>query len=220
MPEWNLVSVNVGLPRQYGRPDAEDPMDQPWVTATYKSPLEGPAELGRLGLAGDGQADRENHGGVDKAVLVYSGDHYPYWQSALGIPEFTAGALGENFTVEGATEKDVCIGDQYAIEDTLVEVSQPRQPCWKQARRWRIKNLVVQILNHGGTGWYLRVIRGGVVSAGMKARLTARPYPQWTIARANQIMHFEKSNGELARQLAAVEPLSEGWKAHLIHRSS
>ena len=170
-----ILSIQVGLPKVYA---AAALHEGSWTTATYKEHASGPLRLTFLGLEGDGQADLENHGGRDKAVLAYAQKHYPLWQAELGIPTFTIGALGENLTLEGGAEEDVCIGDQYAVGDALVEVSQPRQPCWKQALRWGIKDLVPRIVKAGRTGWDLRVLREGTVEEEMDLRLLQRPNPR------------------------------------------
>ncbi|RMD61489.1 MOSC domain-containing protein [Candidatus Parcubacteria bacterium] len=189
-----LISIQVGRPRQLGIEGAPDPMDRPWVTSFFKDPVDGPVWLGLTNLAGDGQADRENHGGPDKAVLAYAAAHYPLWRSELGRPDLPFGAFAENFTIEGLTEASVCIGDVYAIGDVRVQVSQPRQPCWKIARRWRIKDLTARVRETGRTGWYLRVLAEGYVEPGLPVTLIERPYPQWTVARATEIMHRRRES--------------------------
>lgn len=190
----------------------------PWLTATYKKPISGEVHLGPIGFEGDEQADRVNHGGRDKAVLAYAAEHYPWWQSELQREDFTSGALGENLVIEGGNETAVYLGDQFKIGDAIVEVSQPRQPCWKQARRWGIHNLVLQIVRCGRTGWYLRVLSQGIVSAGDELRLIARPQPDWSIARANQLFHHQREDFAGMRELIEVPTLSESWKTTLSNR--
>jgi MOSC domain-containing protein YiiM len=181
-----LLSIQVGQPKRYGTVGAKDPMHKPWTTSFFKAPVSGPVWLGQTNLAGDAQADLRVHGGPDKAVNAYAAEHYAYWQQTLGRPDFTHGAFGENFTVEGMNEETVCLGDVYQIGEAIVEVSQPRGPCWKIARRWQLKNLTAQVAQTGYTGWYFRVLREGQVQAGDDIRLLKRPHPEWSIARANQ----------------------------------
>lgn len=190
-------------------------MDRPWTTGFFKEPVEGPVWLGRTNLAGDGQADRENHGGPDKAVLAYSADHYPLWRAELNRPDLPYGAFGENFTIAGLSEETVCIGDVYAIGEVRVQVSQPRQPCWKIARRWRIKDLTARVRETGRTGWYLRVLEEGYVEAGLPVALLERPFPRWTVAHATEIMHHRRENPEAAAELAACPFLSAVWRETL-----
>ncbi len=218
-----LRSIQAGLPQERGAPEAADPNDRSWVTGFYKTPVVGPVRLRSDNLDGDGQADLENHGGRDKAVCVYSADHYGYWREALGFDELPFGAFGENFTVAGLVEDDVCIGDVWRVGDAagdgaVVEVSQPRQPCWKLARRWRVKTLAAQVVENGRTGWYFRVVHEGVVAAGMSLTLVERPWPQWTVARANQVGHHKKDDVVVAAELAAVPQLSASWRGWLMRR--
>jgi MOSC domain-containing protein YiiM len=140
-------------------------------------------------LDGDEQADLRVHGGPGKAVCVYSADHYPAWRQELGLASMEPGAFGENFTVSGHTESDVCIGDIYRIHEAIVVVSQPRTPCWKLARRWNVPDLPRRFLRSGRTGWYLRVAQEGHVQRDAVFELLARPYPKWTIAHVNEVTY-------------------------------
>ncbi len=214
-----LASIQVGLPCQFGEDGAADPMDRPWTTGFYKQSVAGPVRLGVTNLDGDGQADLVHHGGTDKAVLAYAADHYDLWRRELDFPTLPFGAFGENFTVEGMTEADVCIGDIWKVGDeATVQVSQPRQPCWKLARRWRIKTLALQVQETGRTGWYYRVLTEGVVAAGMPLVLAERPHPAWTVLRANRIMHADKDDRQAAAELAAVPTLAASWETTLLRR--
>lgn len=208
----SLASIFVGTPEHFGFAGAAAWFDEPWTTGIFKRPVEGPVHVTVSGLAGDGQADLVNHGGPDKAICVYSADHYAEWRRTLGLEDFVFGAFGENFTVAGLTEHDVCIGNLWAVGDALVQVSQPRQPCWKLARKWRLKDLSSQVVENGHTGWYFRVAREGDVARGAALALRERPHGTWTVAAANDVMHRDVGN---VRELAALEPLSESWKRRL-----
>lgn len=181
-----LVSIQVGQPAEYGREGAPDPLDQPWRSGIFKAPVQGPVWLGRTHLAGDGQADRRVHGGPEQAVLAYAAQHYPLWRAELGIPEMDYGAFGENFTIDGLDEETVCLGDIYRIGAARVQVSQPRYPCWKLARRWHRNDLVARVLRTGRSGWYFRVLEEGWVEAGLAVRRLERPTPEQTILRAGE----------------------------------
>lgn len=209
-----VVSVQVGLPRLM------DPHGQPWTTATFKDPVAGRISLTAEGLAGDGHADPEHHGGPDKAILAYSDEHSERWRRELFPDGLPAGAFGENLTVQGLTEANVCVGDIFDVGTARVQVSQPRQPCWKQARRYAIPDLVVRIVRTGRTGWYLRVLTPGDLGAGDIMTLVARPHPEWTIERANEVMHVAKTNRELALALAACPALAPAWVLPLRRRFS
>lgn len=216
----HIVSLQVGLPRVVEGRDTGNSSDQAWTTGFFKGPVNDLVWLGRLNLAGDGQADLENHGGLDKAVNVYPIEHYSYWMQALSWNELVPGAFGENFTTEALTENKVCIGDTFQIGEALVEVSQPRQPCWKLARRWGVQDLALRFQNTGRTGWYFRVLREGFVQANHTVVLVSRPYPQWTVAAANLLMHHQTEDREAARDLANCPALSSRWRMKLSNRAA
>jgi len=213
-----LLSIQVGLPERFGREGADDPMDRPWATGFFKQPVHGPVRLGATNLEGDGQADLGYHGGLDKAVLAYSADHYDGWRQELNNPALTPGAFGENFTIAGLTEADVCLGDIWRVGEATVQVSQPRQPCWKLARRWRLKALALQVQESGRTGWYCRVLHEGLVATGMPLVLVERRYPAWSVERANRIMHTDKQDLKAAAELSTLPPLSANWRTTLRRR--
>jgi MOSC domain-containing protein YiiM len=214
-----LQSIQIGKPKDYGSDSAEETFDKPWTSGFFKTPIDGPIWVGKTNLTGDGQADLKHHGGVDKAVLAYSADHYPLWRTELEKPDFPFGAFGENLTISGYSEQSMYIGDIFAIGMVVFEVSQPRQPCWKLARRWRMNELVPMVLNNGRTGWYLRVMQEGAIEKGMRVTLLDRPNPDWPVARANQILHHHKKDLELTLQLAAVPKLADSWVKELQERA-
>ena len=215
-----LTSIQVSLPRHFGQEGASDPMDGPWTTGFFKEPVVGRVRLAATNLDGDGQADLVHHGGMDKAVLAYSADHYPSWRQSMGNPLLPFGAFGENFTVERLTEAYMCIGDTWRIGDeAVVQVSQPRQPCWKLARRWQMKSLPLEVQKTGRTGWYFRVLTEGIVLAGMPLILLERPHPMWTVERANQVMHSKSGEIAAALELAAIPHLAESWRTTLTRRA-
>jgi len=214
-----LYSVQIGIPQSYGFEAAVDAHDKPWTTGFFKTPIEGPIFVGTTNLTGDGQADLENHGGIDKAVLAYSADHYPKWRDELHMPDMPCGAFGENLTIAGLSEESVCIGDILRIGKVTFEVSQPRQPCWKLARRWRMHELTALVVRNGRSGWYLRVQEQGWIEAGMPVDLIDRPNPAWSIARANEILHHRRSDLALTLELAGVPRLADSWVEELQQRA-
>lgn len=219
MRAFTISSLQIGLPQTAGVAGAAEPFDRPWTTGIFKQPVEGDRWVSRLGIEGDGQADLKNHGGVDKAICCYPAEHYPLWATALDLP-LPQGAFGENFTTTGLTEGDVCVGDIFQWGSVRVQVTQPRQPCWKLARRWRNKDLAAQVERTGRTGWYLRVLQEGAVRAGVALELTERPSPEWTITAANEVMHHRKEEADVALALAACPGLSGSWKASLTRRAA
>ena len=206
------------MPQVLGCGNSADDHDRPWTTAFFKSPVVGPIHLTNTGIIGDGQADRENHGGIDKAVLAYSADHYSVWRRQLNLPDMPFGGFGENLTIEGIDETTVCIGDLWQAGDVTFQVSQPRQPCWKMSRRWRIADLAQQVIHNGRSGWYLRVLTDGDLAARTPLTLVERPHPDWTIALASRIMHHDKHDLAAAAALALLPELSTSWRETLLAR--
>ncbi len=209
-----LLSIQVGLPETYGQPHLNDSRQRPWRTGFYKRPVWGPVIVGRTNIDGDGQADLRVHGGVDKAVLAYSADHYAAWRAELGKADMSFGAFGENLTIAGVTENDVCIGDVWQVGSAVLEVSQPRQPCWKLARRWQMKELPKLVVKTGRGGWYLRVMQEGIIQADVNVNLVERRHRAWSVARANQAMYGALDRVELV-ELAALPELAKSWVSDL-----
>ncbi len=177
-----LVSVQVGRVRAHDWPAVADHGVRPWRTAYFKDPVTGPTRLERLGLDGDEQFERKHHGGPHRAVLAYSAEHYPRWRDELGIPEMGPGGFGENFTVSGQDETNVCVGDVFVVGTARVQVTQPRGPCANIARRWQRPELLKRVVETSRFGWYLRVVEEGEVAAGEDVRLVDRRYPDWNAA--------------------------------------
>lgn len=219
MTTGRIQSIQAGLPQSENPVTATDPTPPPWTTAIFKLPVSGPRWLGQTNLQGDGQADLAHHGGVDKAVCAYSAEHWPYWQTILPPDQLRGGAFGENFTVELLTEADVCIGDVFSVGTAVVQISQPRQPCWKLARRWHIQDLAVHVERMGFTGWYFRVLQEGHVEASQLLRLIDRPCPEWTVAAANRIMHQERNDRAAAERLSLCPFLSATWQQTMRQRA-
>lgn len=213
-----LVSLQTGRATEHMHQGHADGKPVAWTTAFFKTSVAGPIRVTRLGLAGDEQADRENHGGPDKAVLAYSAEHYAYWRSRLKLPEMPYGGFGENLTIAGLDESTVCIGDTWQAGSVVFQVTQPRQPCWKMSRRWQIADLARQVIANGKSGWYLRVLAEGEIAAGLALELVRRPHPEWTVARASDLMHHHKQDLFAAAELAALPELSAAWKEALAER--
>lgn len=175
-----LVSIQVGMPSVITDTGFSGKQST-WHTGIFKLPVSGPVWLDRINLAGDGQADWTVHGGPDKAVMAYSADHYPFWREQF--PNLEYGAFGENFTVTGLSEENVYINDIYEVGEARIQVSQPRQPCWKLARKLHSKTLPAIVIQTGFSGWYFRVLQEGHVEAGQSFTLLERPLPDWPITR-------------------------------------
>jgi MOSC domain-containing protein YiiM len=210
-----LISIQVGTPRIFGDEGGFRP-DRSWSSAILKEPVEGPVWLGELNLAGDRQDDLQVHGGPDQSILGYAAAHYPHWRIKLERPDFPYGAFGENFTIEGLDEDGACIGDTFEVGEAVMQVTSPRGPCWKIARRHGVPTLTARVEELGWTGWYHRTLKQGYVEAGQELRLIDRPHPEWTIRRVAGVMRG-RDPGEMAA-LAALPELAERFRASLQHR--
>ncbi len=210
-----IASIQVGQPRQMTDEGWPDIRMGPWVSAIIKQPVSGPVWLAATNLAGDRQGNPAVHGGPDKAALAYGAGHYPLWRAELGR-ELPYGAFGENLTIEGLDEGSVCIGDTFEAGEAIVQVSQPRQPCWKIARRWGIKELTALVADNGRTGWYLRVLREGHLEEGQPVRLADRPHPEWPVMRATRVIQNRRREMALANELTRLPELADSWKTQLL----
>jgi MOSC domain-containing protein YiiM len=212
-----LLSIQVGLPRTHTEPDQIS--DKPWESGIFKYPVQGKIWLGALNLTGDGQQDLRAHGGPFRAVLAYSAGHYPVWREELQMSELAYGAFGENFTVSELDETTVSIGDIFQIGEVRLQVTQPRQPCWKLARRNGIKALTALVYDKGWGGWYHRVLQEGYVEAGMPIVRLERPYPEFTIERVNALMNEWQDDVESLKALADIDALTPSWRERFAERA-
>lgn len=215
-----LISIQVGMPQTYRDAASSEPEQSTWSSAIFKSTVQGPCHAGPLGLEGDGQQDLRVHGGPDKAILAYSADHYPHWRERLQRPEMDAGGFGENLTISGLTEETVCLGDEWEIGMVRLQVSQPRQPCWKLARRWQLPELPKHVVQQGWCGWYCRVLISGEMKAGQELRLAHRPHPEWTIRRICTALYDRTFPRDEGMKLLSLPELSEAWRKDLLRTLS
>lgn len=200
-----LLSLQVGLPQPL--PYAGKTVQSGFV----KHSVQDRTWLNRDGLAGDEQADLKNHGGPNKAVCVYPSEHYPYWAEHLAR-ELPVATFGENFTTQGLVESDVHIGDIFEVGGAVVQISQPRQPCFKLAARHNLPKLALWVQETGLTGFYFRCLEVGWVSPGEAITLVERNARSVTVAEANRVMHHDKGDiGGIERLLATPE-LSDNWR--------
>ena len=201
-----LLSVNVGLPR-----------DIPWQgktvhTAVWKSPVQGPRAVRRPNIDGDGQGDLAGHGGEHRAVLVYQLDSYRFWQGELGRDDFSYGQFGENFTVDGLPDGEVCIGDRYRIGSALFEVTQPRVTCYRVGLRMNEPQLAALLVARGRPGFYLRVLEEGQVEAGDEIVQVAIGAERITVAEIDALLYRPGHPRSQIERALRIPALSPGWR--------
>jgi ferredoxin-NADP reductase/MOSC domain-containing protein YiiM len=201
-----LLSVNVGLPR-----------DVTWQgrtvrTAIWKAPVEGRRMVRRLNVEGDGQGDLSGHGGERRAVFVYQMDSYRFWQNQLGRNDFAYGQFGENFTVDGLSDAEVCIGNRYRIGGALFEVTQPRVTCYRLGIRLNEPEMAALVVKHGRPGFYFRVLDEGEVSAGDEITQVASGPEQMSVFEINSLLYMPGHPRDQLERALRIPALSAGWR--------
>jgi ferredoxin-NADP reductase/MOSC domain-containing protein YiiM len=202
-----LLSVNVGLPR-----------DVTWNgktvrTAVWKSPVTGRRMVRKLDIDGDAQGDLAGHGGEQRAVFVYQMGSYQYWERFLGRDDFVFGQFGENFTVEGLPDNEVCIGDRYRIGDAVFEVSQPRVTCYRVGIRMNEPRMPALLVEHRRPGFYFRVLQEGEVGAGDEIVKIADGPERLTVAEIDALLYLPGHSREQLQRALKVPALSKGWQS-------
>jgi ferredoxin-NADP reductase/MOSC domain-containing protein YiiM len=201
-----LLSVNVGLPRNV-----------PWqgktvYTGAWKQPVDGPAMVRRLNIDGDGQGDTAGHGGEQRAVLAYQIQSYDYWQRHFGRDDFSYGMFGENLTIDGLPDDEVCIGDRYRVGDAELEVTQPRVTCYRVGLRVGEPELPALLVSHHRPGFYLRVIREGRVQAGDVIVKTRTGPGALSVADTDALLYLPGRDAARLRLATQIPALSPGWQ--------
>jgi MOSC domain-containing protein YiiM len=198
-PVAKLVSVNVGLPREISW------RGRTVFTGIWKEPVNGPRAVKRLNVDGDGQGDLNGHGGEQRAVYVYQLDSYRYWQREMQRDDFTFGQFGENFTVDGLGDDEVCIGDRYRIGSALFEVTQPRVTCYRIGLRMNEPRMPALLTGHGRPGFYFRVLEEGSVQAGDDVVKVSTGIERMTVATINALLYVDRRpDGELLERALRI----------------
>lgn len=201
-----LLSVNIAKPKivQINGNDV--------LTGIYKMPASGRVWLTKLGLIGDGQADASVHGGEHQAAYCYPVEHYQYWQNRLKLTDLPYGTFGENFTISGLLEEDICIGDTLQIGDAKtgvsVQVTMPRIPCFKFGDKIGFPNILDEFLRSGKSGFYLRVLKTGEVAAGDTITVTQRDLQAIDIRTTLGMQKLNEGNTELLKRALSVTSLT------------
>ncbi|HLD14790.1 MAG TPA: MOSC domain-containing protein [Burkholderiales bacterium] len=202
-----LISVNVGRPRPVSYQDGVV------STGTYKEPVAGSVWVRRLNLDGDGQADLRVHGGADKAVYAYPWEHYVFWTRELNRADLVHGQFGENLTIDGLPEDAVHIGDVYCVGKALLQVSQPRSPCFKLGIRMGDAGFVARFTVANRTGFYLRVLEEGRVQAGDVIERAERAKDSISVRDAFRLRHGLGGTRAEYERASRVETLTPSWRA-------
>ena len=201
-----LLSVNVGLPQDVSW------SDRVVHTGIWKAPVDGPVMARRLNLDGDGQGDLAGHGGEQRAVMVYQAESYDYWQRYLHRSDLSWGIFGENFTVDGLADDQVCIGDQYRIGEAQFEVTQPRTTCYRVGVRLDEPRMAALLVAEHRPGFYLRVLREGHVRSGDEIVQIGAAAERVSVASSDALLYLPDGDVSTMRRLLKVRALSPGWR--------
>jgi MOSC domain-containing protein YiiM len=201
-----LLSVNVSPPKEVTNGG------KAVTTGIFKEPVDGRVMLRTLNLEGDGQADLVGHGGIYKAAYAYSLENYDYWKRELGRTDFPFGQFGENFTVDGMLEDEIHIGDVFRAGGALVEVTQPRVPCYKLGIKMGLRGFEKVFLASHRVGFYLRVLEEGDVGAGDTFDRVRTDPERMTVWEICGLLYFDPENLEGARKALRIRALSPGWR--------
>ena len=201
-----LLSVNVGMPK-----------DVPWhgktvYTGVWKAPVAGPRMVRRLNIDGDGQGDKQGHGGEQRAVLVYQVQSYEHWQRHFGRDDLSWGNFGENLTVDGMPDDEVCIGDRYRIGEAEFEVTQPRVTCYRVGMRLGEPELPALLVSHHRPGFYMRVITEGRIQAGDPIVKTRTGPGALSVADTDALLYLPGRDRAKLRVALTIPALSPGWQ--------
>jgi ferredoxin-NADP reductase/MOSC domain-containing protein YiiM len=207
-----LLSVNTGMPKNVDWPSPSSGMSRTVRTGVWKTPVDGPRMVRRLNIDGDGQGDLAGHGGEQRAVLVYQRESLEYWRRFLGRDTYEFGQFGENFTVEGLPDDEVCIGDRYRIGEAEFEVTQPRVTCYRVGMRMNEPAMAALLVAHHRPGFYLRVITEGRVQAGDEIARTRRGPHAMTVAEADALLYLPGRDAGRLRDAVDIPALSPGWQ--------
>jgi MOSC domain-containing protein YiiM len=205
-----IQSVNVGRPRNVAW------QGEAVSTGIYKAPVRGPVRVSFLNLDGDRQADLTVHGGPYKAVYAYPTEHYAYWRAFLRGRELNWGEFGENLTTSGLVEDDVFVGDRFRIGSAAFEVTQPRVPCYKLGIKFEDLGMVKRFLHSRRTGFYLKVVEEGELTAADKIERTARG--SISISDVLRAAYDNPADPALIRRAAAADGMPENWRAEFRQR--
>ncbi len=201
MTRWTIEAVCAGTARPFLGAE---------TSAIQKRAQEGPVQIHAEGLAPDEQADRRVHGGPEMALHLYPLDHHDWWRGEIGASPLLdePGGFGSNLAVTGLSEDHVHVGDRFRCGTAVIEVSQPRQPCWKIEHRFGHKGMVGAIIRTGRCGWYFRVIEAGEVAAGDTLERIAVGAGEWSVAWVFRALVAGKASRDDLAALAELAPLS------------
>ncbi|DAB27699.1 MAG: molybdenum cofactor biosysynthesis protein [Sulfurimonas sp. RIFOXYD12_FULL_33_39] len=203
-----VLSIQIGKVKSY----------EGWESASVKESVSSAVFASKSGFIGDEVADKIHHGGTDKAIFANSYENYENWAKFLDLKELPFGALAENLTISGLHESSVCLGDIHKIGSAVLQVSQPRKPCWKISKRWDNKKFTSEIYTSGLTGWYYRVLEEGDIKAGDEVEIIKHDEAKISILEANTAFANPLEHRDILEKIVDISSIAESYKVSVLKR--
>lgn len=213
-----IISLQVGRAKTYGDAQSKDFLDKEWRSASFKEVSSTPLFAHFMGLDDDEVADTLHHGGIDKAIFANSYENYAHWASFLGVEHLPFGALAENLTITGLHERSVMLGEVHQIGTAILQVSQPRKPCWKISRRWNHAAFTNEIFTSGLTGWYYKVLQEGLINSGDEVKVVKQKSAQISILEANEAFREPEQYQSVLEAILDIPSLADSYKESIEKR--
>jgi len=214
----SVVSIQVGKVKAYGDKESSEFLDKYWESASFKEAVDSKVFVGKGGIVGDEVADKVHHGGLEKAVFANSYENYKEWAEFLHVEELPFGALAENLTITGLHESSVHLGDIHKIGSTIMQVSQPRKPCFKIAKRWNNKKFTNEIYITGLTGWYYRVLQEGEIISGDEVIVKESDASRVSILDANMAFANPIKYRDILEKILTIDSIAPNYRSSIEKR--
>jgi len=205
-----VISLQIGKVQAHGNKNSKKFLDKYWESASFKEVVDEKVWANKLSLVGDEVADTVHHGGIDKAIFANSYKNYNRWANFLNLKDITFGALAENLTLSGLHESNVCLGDIHRVGSALLQVSQPRKPCWKISKKWNNTTFTKEIYTSGLTGWYYRVLEEGYIQTGDTVTIESQEEIKISILDANNA--FSKTDKNTLESILNIPSIAPSYK--------
>lgn len=216
----SVVSIQVGKVKAYGNKGSGEFLEKYWESASFKEVVDYKVFVSKYGIVGDEVADKIHHGGLEKAVFANSYENYKEWAEFLDVNELPFGALAENLTISGLHESSVYLGDIHKVGSTLLQVSQPRKPCYKIAKRWNNKKFTNEIYTTGLTGWYYRALREGEIITGDEVVVQKSDKSKVSILEANMAFANPIKHRDILEKILTINSIAPNYQISIEKRIS
>lgn len=205
-----VLSLQIGKIKSHGNKNSKKFSDKYWQSASFKDITHEKVWANKLSLVGDEVADKIHHGGLDKAIFANSYENYEQWANFLNLENIPFGALAENLTITGLHENNVYLGDIHKIGSAILQVSQPRKPCWKISKKWNNEKFTNEIYTSGLTGWYYRVIEEGFIKSGDKISVLSQEETKISILDTN--IAFNNINKTVLEKILTIDSIAKSFR--------